>query len=87
MPRSHRRRYVIKEFQAPNRVVLHGDSKAVRAVDIIEFTALSDTQTRVDYTADLTLKGFRRPFIVFVKGALNELGRNAMTGLEKKLNS
>ncbi len=87
MKQSSHTRYKITEIDPPRRVVLVGESPTIKAVDTIVFSAAGEGRTRINYTADLTLKGFRRPLIVLVGSALNELGRAAMTGLEKRLNS
>ena len=82
------RRYEITELVPNSKIVLKGDSDSVVAVDTILISPLegNPNATKVDYTADLTLKGWKRPFIVLLSGALNKLGRDAMTGLENYLN-
>ena len=44
-----------------------------------------DGKVRIDYTADLTLRGWKRPFVVFLNKSFNKLGRAAMEGLEKTI--
>ncbi|EGD78012.1 hypothetical protein PTSG_09650 [Salpingoeca rosetta] len=80
--------YTITKLDAPNEVVLEGESAMVRAIDTIKVLPSPDDPNNVvvDYTADLSLKGWRRPFILFLKNDLNKLGRDAMEGLEKAIN-
>eukprot|EP00043_Microstomoeca_roanoka_P000774 m.29044 g.29044 ORF g.29044 m.29044 type:complete len:214 (+) comp10497_c0_seq1:163-804(+) len=81
--------YRIVKLNAPDEVVLEGESSNVRVVDTIKVMPSPEnpSDVLVDYTADLTLKGWKRPFIVFLGKDLNNLGRAAMDGLESKLNS
>lgn len=80
--------YEITELEPPHRIVLKGSSDVVDAIDEIRLSPAEgkDGFTKVDYKADLSLRGLRKPFIIFLGGTLNELGRNAMQGLEKALN-
>jgi hypothetical protein len=83
---THARRYKITEYQAPNLVQFVGESDSVKAVDTIRFTATDAGHTHIDYKADLSLKGFRRPFIALISSALDQLGKDAMNGLTRRLN-
>lgn len=78
-------KYKLEEMERPHRIVVSGYSDIIKGVDTILLRPANEenTKTYVDYTADLTLKGFRRPFIAFISGSLNELGRNAMEGMTK----
>eukprot|EP00048_Salpingoeca_helianthica_P014465 m.221829 g.221829 ORF g.221829 m.221829 type:complete len:157 (-) comp15895_c0_seq1:41-511(-) len=78
--------YTITEYNPPHLVVLEGNSDTVHALDTIRFTAPDATHTHIEYKADLTLKGLRRPFIALISSALDELGKNAMNGLMRRLN-
>lgn len=81
-------RYKVTKLNSPNEVVLDGESSAVKVTDTIKVmpSPTDPNQVQVDYTADLTLKGWKRPLIVFLKSDLNKLGRAAVEGLEKALN-
>jgi hypothetical protein len=62
-------------------VELKGDGAKIRALDTMIFTEQGDT-VKIDYTADLSLKSFRRPFIVLISKSLDKLGKDAMSGIE-----
>lgn len=83
------RRYKLVKMDAPNEVVLEGESSSVKVVDTIKVAPSPNdaNELMVDYTADITLKGWKRPFIIFVKSDLHNLGRAAVQGLEKLLNA
>lgn len=48
--------YEVTEFDPPNRLVLAGESRFLRYRDVITFTAEGQA-TRLNYAAELTLKG------------------------------
>jgi len=75
-------KYYITKFNQPNEVILEGESKIVKVKDIIKFTRLENNQTQIDYEVDLTFKGWRRPFILFINNSLNKLGKSAKSGIE-----
>lgn len=52
-------RYVITELEADERVVLHGESQSVSAVDEIKFES-SGAQTIVEYTAHIAFGNWLR---------------------------
>lgn len=79
-----RHRYQIIKFDRPNYVELKGQSDTVTVIDMISLSKNGD-KTHVDYKVDLTLKGWRRPFIAFLGGALNTLGKDAMDGMRNVL--
>ena len=83
-PRPQRYRYQIIKFDRPNYVELKGQSDTVTVIDMISLSKNGD-KTHVDYKVDLTLKGWRRPFIAFLGGALNTLGKDAMDGMRNTL--
>ena len=64
---------------------LVGESKTVKAVDTIRLSEVEGGKTKVSYHVDLTLKSWRRPFIVFVSSALDALGKAAMDGMRKTI--
>lgn len=64
-----------------HEIVLTGDGSIIKAVDTMKLSQLDDGKVRIDYTADLSLKSFRKPFILFLKGALDKLGTEAMNGI------
>lgn len=74
--------YEIVEYDAPNKVVLQGESPTVRVRDTIILSQDGDNRTKVNYTAEIKLKGWMKPFIFFLGGALNDLGKKAMAGME-----
>jgi len=62
-------------------VELKGEGATIYAYDTILLSEAGDS-VKIDYKAELTLKSFRRPFIGMVSKALDQLGRDAMTGIE-----
>lgn len=78
-------KYELREMVRPNRIVVVGNGDIARGTDIILLRPAdaSNTQTVVDYSADLSLKGWRRPFIVFLSSSLDKLGKDAMAGMTK----
>ena len=76
--------YEITKFEKPNYVELKGESDVVTIKDMITLTQKGD-KTHVDYKVDLSLKGWRRPFVVFLNGALNKLGKDAMEGMRNTI--
>jgi len=57
----------------------------VTARDDIQFEPLPSGGTRVDYTADLTLNGWRRLASPFLGGPFRKLGENARLGMTAAL--
>jgi carbon monoxide dehydrogenase subunit G len=76
--------YEITTFDAPRTVVLTGEGSSVRAVDEIRFDALSEG-TRIDYTANIRLKGLLRFAEPFLGGAFAQIGRDALHGMQRAL--
>jgi len=76
--------YVITAYEPPDRVVLEGEGGSIHAVDTICFSA-TDEGTRIDYTADISLKGWTGYTEPFLHGVLNRVGKNAVEGLQKAL--
>ncbi len=77
--------YTIDAFEPNTRVVLLGKGDFVTARDDIRFEPMADGGTRVDYTADLTLNGWRRLATPFLGGAFRTLGENARIGMTTAL--
>lgn len=79
--------FTIKELdEHKGRVVLFGDSDVITTTDTIVVEE-DGNECVVTYEAEMRLKGWRRPFIAFLGGQLNALGRAAMEGLERRLNT
>ena len=80
--------YEITRFEPPARVVLVGSGSGVTAVDEIRFSpARSGTGTRIDYTADIRLRGLMRLVQPFLGRAFDAIGRNAMDGMQRALDA
>lgn len=77
--------YTIETFEPDARVVLRGEGATVTARDDIRFEATADGGTRVDYTADIELKGWMRLLTPFLGGAFRKLGDDARTGMTRAL--
>jgi len=76
--------YEITSFEAPRRVVLTGKGARVAAVDDIRFEAVPGG-TRVDYEADIRLRGIFRLAEPFLGGAFTKIGRDALNGMRGTL--
>lgn len=77
--------YTVEAWEPNERVVLRGDGERATAVDDIRFVATPSGGTRVDYTADIELKGWMRFLTPFLGGAFRKLGEDARTGMTKAL--
>ncbi len=76
--------YRITAFDAPRHVVLTGEGSGVAATDEIRFEP-SGTGTRIDYVADIRLRGFLRLAQPFLGGAFAKIGRDALEGMKRAL--
>jgi carbon monoxide dehydrogenase subunit G len=76
--------YRITTFEAPHRVVLHGEGSSVFAVDEIRFEP-AGAGTRVDYTADIRLGGLLRLASPFAGGAFEKIAKDALGGMQRAL--
>jgi hypothetical protein len=76
--------YEITTFDAPHRVVLAGSGSSVVAVDDIRFEQLADG-TRIDYIADIRLRGLLRLAEPFAGRAFAKVGRDAREGMQRAL--
>jgi hypothetical protein len=76
--------YHVTVFEPLRRVVLVGTGTGVEAEDEILFEA-TPTGTRIDYTADIRLRGLLRLATPFVGGVLARIGRDARDGMQRAL--
>ena len=76
--------YEISTFEPSRRVVLTGSGSGVAAVDDIRFEA-TPTGTRIDYLADIRLRGPRRLLAPFAGGAFARIARDARDGMQRAL--
>ncbi len=76
--------YLVTAFEPLRRVVLAGRGSGVDAEDEIVFEA-TPTGTRIDYTADIRLRGVMRLATPFAAGALARSARDARTGMQREL--
>jgi carbon monoxide dehydrogenase subunit G len=77
--------YEIVDHEPDRRVVLTGDGAQVAARDDIRFEPLPGGGTRVDYTADLQLKGWLRLVQPFLGGTFRKIGEDARVGMQRAL--
>ncbi len=84
-PRVAPMEYRITAYEPPGRVVLEGEGSTVRAVDDIRFTDAAEGRTRIEYRADISLRGALRFAEPFMRGTMRKVGRKAMAGLEAAL--
>ena len=76
--------YEITTYEPSRRVVLAGSGSGVAAVDDIRFEA-TPMGTRIDYTADIRLRGPRRLLAPFAGGAFARIARDARDGMQRAL--
>jgi carbon monoxide dehydrogenase subunit G len=76
--------YRITTLDPGRRVVLEGKGSGVEATDDIRFEPLA-TGTRVDYMADIRLRGWLRLVAPFAGRAIAAIGRNGRAGMLKTL--
>ncbi len=76
--------YVTTAWEPGSRVVLKGSGSGVDAVDEIRFEPTPEG-TRIDYTADIRLRGWMRPLTPFAGGALSRIASNARDGMQRAL--
>ena len=76
--------YAITEFDAPRLVVLEGDGDRSGAVDHIAFSEV-EQGTRIDYVADIRLKGLFRLAEPFLGKLFARVGDGAREGLDRRL--
>jgi carbon monoxide dehydrogenase subunit G len=76
--------YRITVHEAPHRVVLVGEGSGVSAVDEIRFEPAGEG-TRIDYTADIRLRGVLRLVEPFAGGAFEKIAKDALGGMQRTL--
>lgn len=76
--------YTVTAWEPGRRVVLAGTGSGVRATDEIRFEPAA-SGTRIAYTADIRLTGWRRLLAPFARGALARVARDAREGLAGEL--
>lgn len=77
--------YTIETFEPDERVVLRGVGERATARDDIRFESTPSGGTRVDYIADIELKGLIRLLQPVLGGAFRKLGDDARTGMTRAL--
>jgi carbon monoxide dehydrogenase subunit G len=78
--------YEITAFEPGRRVVLAGTGAGVAAVDDIRFEA-TPTGTRIDYVADIRLRGPMRLLAPLAGGAFARIARDARDGMQRALDA
>jgi carbon monoxide dehydrogenase subunit G len=76
--------YEITTWDPPRRVVLQGAGSGVSAVDDIRFHD-TPSGTRIEYVADIRLRGLLRLLSPFAGGAFATIARNARQGMQRAL--
>jgi len=76
--------YEITAYEPSRRVVLTGWGSGVAAVDDISFEATT-SGTRIDYTADIRLRGLRRLAAPFAGDSFARIARQARDGIQRAL--
>jgi carbon monoxide dehydrogenase subunit G len=81
--------YRITRLEPSRRVVLAGEGAGVTAVDDIRFDALrpDGSGTRIDYTADIRLRGLGRLLPPFLGGTFARIARDAASGMQRALDA
>lgn len=77
--------YTIEAYEPDRRVVLRGVGKDIVATDDIRFAPTDDGGTRVDYLADIELKGWKGLLTPFLGGAFRKIGQGARDGMTEAL--
>ena len=76
--------YEIVDLEPPREVVLRGEGSGVAATDTMTFTPTAGG-TRIDYRADIRLRGWRRLLEPFAGKTFERIGREAREGMERTL--
>ena len=79
--------YTITAYEPPGRVVLEGEGSSFRGVDEIRFSPSGEGGTRIDYVADLRLRGIARLAEPFMRSRFERVGDDGMEGLRRTLSS
>jgi carbon monoxide dehydrogenase subunit G len=77
--------YRITRFEPGRRVVLTGEGSGVAAVDDIRFERLPDGATRIDYVADIRLRGLVRLLTPFLGATFRRIASDAVSGMKRAL--
>lgn len=76
--------YRVARLEPPKRIVLEADGPGLRSVDSISFEP-EGAGTRINYHADLQLRGWRRALDPLLQIGLAWVAWDAMRGLQAKL--
>ncbi len=76
--------YAVTAWEPGRRVVLAGIGSGVEATDEIRFRGTPEG-TRIDYTADIRLRGAMRLLAPFAGGSFARIARDAREGMERSL--
>ncbi len=76
--------YRVTAFEPLRRVVLAGTGSGVEAEDEIVFESIP-SGTRIDYTADIRLRGLMRLATPFAGGTFARIARDARDGMQRAL--
>ena len=76
--------YVVTAYEPLRRVVLAGEGAGVSAVDDIQFEA-TPGGTRIDYMADIRLRGVRQLATPFAGGMIAKIVRQGRDGMQRAL--
>jgi carbon monoxide dehydrogenase subunit G len=76
--------YEIVDLRPQREVVLQGEGSGVAATDTMTFTPIG-SGTRIDYRADIRLRGWRRLLEPFVGATFERIAREAREGMERTL--
>jgi carbon monoxide dehydrogenase subunit G len=81
--------YRITRLEPLRRVVLAGEGSGVTAVDDIRFEPAGPDGrgTRIDYTADIRLRGLLRLLAPFLGAAFSKIARDAAGGMRRALDA
>ncbi|MEX1173493.1 MAG: SRPBCC family protein [Chloroflexota bacterium] len=77
--------YTVEAYEPGRRIVLHGEGARVTARDDIGFESTPAGGTRVDYVADLQLKGLMGLLTPFLGGTFRKIGEDARVGMTNAL--
>jgi carbon monoxide dehydrogenase subunit G len=78
--------YEVTAYEPNRRVVLRGSGSGVAATDEIRFEA-TPGGTRIDYIADIRLRGLLALATPFAGGAFRKLARDARDGMQRALDA
>lgn len=77
-------RYEILELEPNRRIVIRGEGDKATSDDTIVFEQVGDG-TRIDYEAELKMKGIWRATEPFLGGTFSDMGKKALDGLKEQL--